>query len=106
MRAFVRFRKIGEGADERFVAWFEPDHFILEAAAPFFVERFRSLRWSILTPVGSAHWSREELTFGPPGRREDARRQLDEILQLPINPARAREHRSVQDKARRPLGKV
>ncbi|MFN0122856.1 MAG: TRAP transporter TatT component family protein [Blastocatellia bacterium] len=40
------------------------------------------------------------------GRREDARRQLDEILQMPVNPARAKEQRSVQDKARRLLGKV
>ena len=40
---------------ERFVAWFEPKHFILEAAAGFFVERFRSQAWSILTPIGSAH---------------------------------------------------
>ncbi|TIV14204.1 MAG: DUF4130 domain-containing protein, partial [Mesorhizobium sp.] len=30
MRAFVRFRKIGEGPDERYVAWFEPDHYIVE----------------------------------------------------------------------------
>jgi probable DNA metabolism protein len=37
MHAFVRFRKIGDGDEERFVAWFEPDHFILELAAPFFV---------------------------------------------------------------------
>lgn len=26
MRAFVRFRKIGDGDEERYVAWFEPDH--------------------------------------------------------------------------------
>ena len=34
MRAFVRFRKIGEGDDERYVAWFEPEHFIVERNAP------------------------------------------------------------------------
>ncbi|RUU04375.1 DUF4130 domain-containing protein, partial [Mesorhizobium sp. M7A.T.Ca.TU.009.02.1.1] len=33
MHAFVRFRKIGDGADERYVAWFEPDHFIVERNA-------------------------------------------------------------------------
>ena len=72
MHAFLRFRRVDEAGAERFVAWFEPDHFILEAAAPFFVERFRALVWSILTPVGSAHWDRERLTFGPPGRPADA----------------------------------
>ncbi|WP_238255255.1 UdgX family uracil-DNA binding protein [Methylorubrum podarium] len=70
MHAFLRFRRVpGEGA-ERFAAWFEPDHHILEAAAPFFVDRFRALTWSILTPEGSAHWD-GALRFGPPGRRED-----------------------------------
>jgi len=70
MHAFLRFRRVpGEGA-ERFVAWFEPDHHILGAAAPFFVDRFRGLTWSILTPEGSAHWD-GTLCFGPPGRRED-----------------------------------
>jgi uracil-DNA glycosylase len=71
MHAFVRFRRMG-GELERFAAWFEPEHFILEAAAPFFVDRFRSMDWSILTPIGSARWDRHALAFGPPGRREDA----------------------------------
>jgi DNA polymerase len=72
MHAFVRFRRM-KGEDlERFVAWFEPEHFILEAAAPFFIDRFRSLDWTILTPIGSLHWDRAALTVGPPGRREDA----------------------------------
>ena len=71
MHAFLRFRR-ADDPQERFVAWFEPEHHILEAAAPFFVERFGALAWSILTPEGSAYWDRERLTFGPPGRREDA----------------------------------
>jgi DNA polymerase len=71
MHAFVRFRQV-EGEPERYVAWFEPDHFILEAAAPFFVDRFRSMAWSILTPIGSAHWDRVRLRFGRPGQRRDA----------------------------------
>lgn len=69
MHAFVRFR---ESADGRFVAWFEPDHFIVEATAQFFVDRFRGMSWSILTPVGSLHWDRARLTVGPAARREDA----------------------------------
>lgn len=39
------------------------------------------------------------------GRRDDANRQLQEILQTPVNPARAREQRSVQEKARRLLSR-
>ena len=65
MRAFVRFRKIGEGDDERYVAWFEPEHFIVERNAPFFVRRFTGMRWSILTPKLCAHWDTAELTFSP-----------------------------------------
>jgi DNA polymerase len=73
MHAFLRFRRTeAESGDERFVAWFEPDHFILEATAGFFVDRFRALHWSILTPMGSLHWNRERLVVGPPARREDA----------------------------------
>ncbi|GEP07896.1 UdgX family uracil-DNA binding protein [Methylobacterium oxalidis] len=72
MHAFLRFRRVPEAAGtERFVAWFEPEHHILEAAAPFFVDRFRSLVWTILTPEGSARWDGAALGFGPPGRRED-----------------------------------
>jgi DNA polymerase len=71
MHAFVRFRRM-PGELERFAAWFEPEHFILEAAAPFFLDRFRSMDWTILTPIGSARWDRHALTFGPPGQREDA----------------------------------
>ena len=72
MHAFVRFRRTEVDGDERFVAWFEPDHFILEATAQFFVERFRALNWSILTPIGAIHWDRKDLRFGPPARRQDA----------------------------------
>ncbi|MFK5596431.1 UdgX family uracil-DNA binding protein [Methylobacterium sp. HMF5984] len=67
MHAFLRFRRIETDTGERFVAWFEPDNHILEAAAPFFVDRFRAMDWTILTPDGSAHWDRTALTFGPPG---------------------------------------
>ena len=72
MHAFVRFRRQDVPEGERFVAWFEPEHFILEATAGFFVDRFRALDWTILTPIGSLHWDRRCLTLGPPARREDA----------------------------------
>ncbi|MBL6078677.1 UdgX family uracil-DNA binding protein [Belnapia sp. T18] len=69
MHAFVRFREAPEG---RYVAWFEPDHHILEAETGFFLRRFAGMRWSILTPEASAHWDGEELRMGPGGRRADA----------------------------------
>lgn len=75
MHAFLRFRRIEDKHEpdgERFVAWFEPDHFILESTAQFFIDRFRALRWSILTPIGSLHWDRATLTVGPPATRSDA----------------------------------
>jgi probable DNA metabolism protein len=72
MHAFVRFREVvGAPAGLR-VAWFEPQHHILEAAAPFFVRRFANFRWSILTPEQSAHWDTHALSFGPGARRSDA----------------------------------
>jgi probable DNA metabolism protein len=72
MHAFLRFRRTEAGGGERFVAWFEPEHFILDATAGFFADRFRALRWSILTPQGSLHWDGHDLRHGPPARREDA----------------------------------
>ena len=65
MRAFLRFRAVEEGGATRYVAWFEPSHFIVQANAPFFVRRFATMTWSILTPYCSAHWNGAELTFGP-----------------------------------------
>ncbi|MFK7976756.1 MAG: TIGR03915 family putative DNA repair protein, partial [Halioglobus sp.] len=74
MKAFVRFRSVsasGElGAKEpsdtelvvkepcckkeepRYVAWFEPEHFIVEFVSGFFQRRFTNMAWSILTPYG------------------------------------------------------
>ncbi|WP_336802280.1 UdgX family uracil-DNA binding protein [Kaistia sp. MMO-174] len=63
MHAFVRFRAVETEAGECFIAWFEPEHHIVEAAAPFFVRRFASMRWSILTPERSVHWDGEVLRF-------------------------------------------
>ena len=64
MRAFVRFVEVKDGDGEpRYVAWFEPDHYIVERNAPFFQRRFTGMRWSILTPKGCAHWDGEELSF-------------------------------------------
>ncbi len=73
MHAFLRFRETHDpDGTERFVAWFEPEHHILDAAVPFFVERFRGMVWSILTPQGARHWDRETLVEGPPAHKADA----------------------------------
>ncbi|MDO9405281.1 MAG: UdgX family uracil-DNA binding protein [Polaromonas sp.] len=105
MKAFVRFRSV---QDETFqshpedgplhVAWFEPEHHIVEAVAPFFARRFTQMRWAILTPERSVEWNcvgcatakplkpargrtkstdaadegLAALRFGPGARREDA----------------------------------
>ena len=63
MRAFVRFREVTEPEGTRYVSWFEPDHYIVEANAPFFTRRFATMVWSILTPYRSAHWNGTELRF-------------------------------------------
>ncbi|MFN4287655.1 MAG: UdgX family uracil-DNA binding protein [Brevundimonas sp.] len=78
MKAFVRFRLI-DGADhgapgpgdERWIAWFEPAHRVLERTAPFFARRFSNMTWSILTPDARALWDGHSLRFGPPARPEE-----------------------------------
>ena len=72
MKAFVRFRQIGDETGERLVAWFEPAHRVLEKTAPFFMRRFTTLRWAILTPDGSASWEDGALTYGPPATQDMA----------------------------------
>ncbi|KTT18765.1 UdgX family uracil-DNA binding protein [Pseudacidovorax intermedius] len=89
MKAFVRFRPVGqpEGEAPLSVAWFEPEHHIVEAVAPFFVRRFTQMHWAILTPECSVRWMPAppgapplagddalpgELEFGPGASREQA----------------------------------
>ena len=58
MKAFVRFCEEDAVAPtnrrRRFSAWFEPDHWIVEATAPFFARRFGDMDWHIATPRGCA----------------------------------------------------
>lgn len=72
MKAFVRFRSVASEAGEVMVAWFEPEHHVTASVAPFFMRRFATMRWSILTPEASAHWDLETLTIGPGAARADA----------------------------------
>jgi len=72
MRNFLRFREVNDPVlGERFVASFEPEHFILEEISQFFTDRFGSLDWTILTPRGSLWWDRKELAIGPPASQAD-----------------------------------
>ena len=66
MTAFVRFREVATADGERFVAWFVPEHDVLRLAAPFFAQRFGTMRWTIATPDGIAHWDRRDLVIDPP----------------------------------------
>lgn len=63
MRAFVRFRAVTHAEQPWYVAWFEPQHHIVERNASFFRDRFASMHWSILTPDRCVHWDGQELTF-------------------------------------------
>ncbi len=74
MKSFVRFRTIADdgGGAPLHLAWFEPEHHIVEATAPFFARRFTAMRWAILTPERSVRWDGAQLVLGPGARREQA----------------------------------
>lgn len=70
MKAFVRFRAV-PGEEETYIAWFEPEHCIVDRVAPFFARRFAGMRWTIVTPYRSARWDGEQLWAGPGGLRAE-----------------------------------
>lgn len=73
MKAFVRFREVARTAEAPlYVAWFEPEHRIVERVAPFFVRRYAGMAWAILTPDRCAHWDGSTLSFAPGGTRAEA----------------------------------
>ena len=78
MKSTLHFRPIaepdGEGAigAPLHLAWFEPEHHVVEAAAPFFARRFTALRWAILTPERCVGWDGGALAFAPGVRRDEA----------------------------------
>src|SRR5882757_4513105 len=65
MQASVRFREVGREQKSHFVAWFEPEHHVVELAAPFFASRFADMPWSILTPDVCAHWDGHAVAITP-----------------------------------------
>jgi len=92
MKAFVRFRKLGDD----YIAWHEQCHLVLERTAPFFARRFGPMRWAILTPDRSAYWDGMDLRFGPGVPRsqapsDDAMEELWKTYYANIfNPARVK----------------
>ena len=70
MRTNLRFL----AADETYVGWYAPAHYVLEANAQLLARRFPQLRFAILTPDGSALWDGSELRFGegPAKVKDDA----------------------------------
>jgi uracil-DNA glycosylase len=97
MTAFVRFKELplseGTVGRRRFIAWFEPDHFIVSRVAPFFQRRFNDMDWLIMTPKGSASWDGEQLrTNDDPADKPDLRDDTDELWRTYyasiFNPAR------------------
>lgn len=66
MKAFVRFHPVPDGdGEDRYLAWFEPDHHIVDAVAPFFAKRFAGMRWAIFTPKGCVEWDGTALHHAP-----------------------------------------
>ncbi len=95
MKAFVRFREIGDPAAKRrsFAAWFEPSHHTIEPTAQFFARRFGDMDWRIYTPDISVIFESKKLTFHEncprPDLPEDASEQLwVTYFQNIFNPAR------------------
>lgn len=74
MRAFLRFRELSDADGSVYVGWFEPEHHVVELAAPHFVARLGTVRWSILTPLRCAHWDGTRLHYAegrPAAERPD-----------------------------------
>jgi uracil-DNA glycosylase len=98
MTAFVRFKEVdanvtAKGQRRRFVAWFEPDHFIVARTAPFFQRRFTDMDWLIATPRGSAAWDGETVSLSDmPQRKIDVEDRAEDLWRTYFsnifNPAR------------------
>jgi probable DNA metabolism protein len=67
MRTHVRFQPVEDGNRTRYLGWYAPAHYVLEANAQLIARRFRDLAFSIVTPDGAAHWDGTELRFSTGG---------------------------------------
>ena len=63
MRTNLRFLPVPEQDRTRYLGWYEPVHYVLEANAQLIARRFPELAFSIVTPDGAAHWDGSDLRF-------------------------------------------
>lgn len=62
MIAYVRFRQQAQPArPPEYIAWYEPEHDVLEWAAEHFSQRMGRSSWMITTPRGAAFWDGQQL---------------------------------------------
>lgn len=76
MHAFLRFHHRVDNDGERYVAWFEPAHDVLDLGAEHFADRMGGSRWRIATPLGGVNWDGERLDYQtpcPPAWADEAR---------------------------------
>ncbi len=96
MRAFVRFRSVAFDGEPWYVAWFEPEHHIVEKNSRFFRDRFAGMRWSILTPDRCLHWDSQAMTVtaGVPKSEAPETDQVEDLWRTYyghiFNPARVK----------------
>lgn len=94
MKAFVRFKEVESVVNRRsFVAWFEPEHFIIAQTAPFFRRRFGDMDWIIASPKGSAAWDGQTLKLSDEAAQvSDLKDETDDLWRTYyaniFNPAR------------------
>ena len=107
MHAFVRFREVTDEEGTRYVAWFEPDNYIVRANAGFFQRRFAGMKWSILTPELCIHWDGTTLTESPGADRsmapagDDVEEMWRTYYASIFNPARLKVGTMVKEMPRR-----
>ncbi|MED5500706.1 MAG: TIGR03915 family putative DNA repair protein [Pseudomonadota bacterium] len=66
MHAFLRFHRCDDAHGERYVAWFEPAHDVLDLGAEHFADRMGGSRWIIATPEGGVSWDGTTLDYRVP----------------------------------------
>lgn len=94
MKSLLRFRRVQENGQDTYIAWYEPDHFVVPMVAPHFVDKFASMHWAILTSDCCAYWDGSQLRFSAGVDRSRAPQddQLEELWKTfyrsTFNPAR------------------
>jgi DNA polymerase len=84
MQDSLRFHEIGRERTSRYVAWYAPEHHIVEAVAPAFARRYADMPWSIMTPDICAHFDGSFISFtdGVGEARAPSEDRLEETWRL------------------------